>query len=76
MNSKALYLPERFELGLHDKVVLAEFTTASVRALNPLVQAGLMNKAQGPCAAARCDEGTFIISLTVTDPDRKDSKSW
>lgn len=74
-DSKAPYLAERLELGLHDEVVLAELAAARVRALDPLVQAGLVDKAQRPRAATRRDEGALIISLTVTDPDRKDSKS-
>lgn len=72
---QSTYLPERLELGLHDEVVLAELAAARVWALDPLVQAGLVNKAQGPRAATWRDEGAFLISLTVTDPDRKDSKS-
>lgn len=69
------YLAERLELGLHDEVVLAELTAARVRALDPLVQAGLVHEAQCPRAAARRDEGALIVSLTVTDPDRRDSKT-
>lgn len=64
-----LYLPERLELGLHYEVILAELAAACVWALDPLVEAGLMDKAQGPCAATGCDEGALFIPFAVTDSE-------
>lgn len=63
-----LYLPKRLELGLHYEVILAELTASSVRALDPLVETGLVDKAQGSCAATGCDERALLISFAVTDP--------
>lgn len=33
----ASYLAQRFELGLHDELILAQLTAASVGALDPLL---------------------------------------
>lgn len=63
-----LYLPEGFELGLHYEVILAELTAACVWAFDPLVEAGLVDEAQGACAAAGRDEGALLIPFAVTDP--------
>lgn len=62
------YLPKGLELGLHYEVILAELTASCVWALDPLVEAGLVDKAQGSCAATGCDEWALFISFAVTDP--------
>ena len=62
------YLAQWLEFGLHDELILAELAAACVRALDPLLQAGLMDKAQAACAVAWCDQRTLVIPLTVTDP--------
>lgn len=62
------HLAQRLEVGLHDELVIAELTATCVRALDPLVEAGLMHKAQTTSASARGDERTLLVSLTVTDP--------
>lgn len=68
-----LYLPKRLELGLHYEVILAELTASSVWALDPLVETGLVDKAQGSCAATGCDEWALLISFAVTDPGEERS---
>lgn len=62
------YLPEGFEFSLHYEVILAELTAARIWALDPLVETGLVDKAQGARAATGCDERALFIPFTVTDP--------
>lgn len=62
------HLAQRFELGLHDELIFTELTAASVRALDPLLQTGLVDEAQAPCAVAWCDQRALVIPLTVTNP--------
>lgn len=62
------YFSQRLQLGLHDELVLAELTAACVRALDPLLQAGLVHEVQAPCAVAGGDQRALIIPFTVTDP--------
>lgn len=62
------YFSQRLQLGLHDKLVLAELATACVRALDPLLQAGLVHEVEAPCAVARGDQRVLVIPFTVTDP--------
>lgn len=71
-----LYLPEGFELGLHYEVILAELATAGVWALDPLVEAGLVDKAQSARAAAGGDEGALFIPFAVTDPGEDTQPGW
>lgn len=52
---------------MHNEVKFAEFTAASVRALDPLLKAGLVHIAQGAGAVAGGDEGKVWFSLTVAD---------
>lgn len=62
------YLAQWFKLGLHDELIFAELTAASVRALDPLLQTTLVDEAQAPCAVAGCDQRTLVIPFTVTNP--------
>lgn len=62
------YLAQGFKLGLHDELVLAEFAAASVRALDPLLQTGLVDEAKAPRAVAWCDQRALVIPFTVTNP--------
>lgn len=62
------YFSQRLQLGLHDELVLAQLTAARVRALDPLLQAGLVHEVEAPCAVAGRDQRALIIPFTVTDP--------
>lgn len=62
------YLAQWLELGLHDELVLAELTAASVRALDPLLETRLMDEAQASGAVARRDQRALVIAFTVTNP--------
>jgi hypothetical protein len=62
------YFPQRFQLGLHDELVLAEFTAACVRTLDPLLQASLMHEMEAPCAVTGGDQRALVIPFTVADP--------
>lgn len=66
-NASGSHLAQRLQLGLHDELVFAELAAASVGALDPLLQTGLVDEAQASCAVARSDQGT-LVSLTVTNP--------
>lgn len=66
------YFPQRFQLGLHDELVLAELTAACVRALDPLLQASLMHKMEASCTVTGGDQRALIISFTVADPKVED----
>lgn len=66
------YFPQRFQLGLHDELVLAELTAACVRTLDPLLQASLMHKMKASCAVTGGDQRAFVISFTVADPVAED----
>lgn len=52
---------------MHDELELAELAAARVRALDPLLQAGLVDPAQGAGAEARGDEGQVDVALAVAD---------
>jgi hypothetical protein len=75
-STQFLYLPEGLKLGLHYEVIFAKLAAACVWALDPLVEAGLVDKAQGPCAAAGGDEGALFIALTMTDPAEEHSRQY
>ena len=62
------HFSQRLQLGLHDELVLAQLAAARVRALDPLLQAGLMHEVEAPCAAAGRDQRALVIPFTVTDP--------
>ena len=62
------YFPQRLQLGLHDELVLAQLAAARVRALDPLLQAGLVHEVEAPCAVAGRDQMALVIPFTVTDP--------
>lgn len=62
------HLAQRLELGLHDELVFAQLAAASVGALDPLLQTGLVDEAQAPRAVARCDQRALVISFAVTNP--------
>lgn len=62
------YFSQRLQLGLHDEFVLAQLTAARVRALDPLLQAGLVHEVEAPCAVAGRDQRALVIPFTVTDP--------
>lgn len=62
------YFPQRLQLGLHDELVLAKLTAARVRALDPLLQAGLVHEVEAPRAVAGRDQRALVIPFTVTDP--------
>lgn len=62
------YFPQRFQLGLHDELVLAEFTAACIRTLDPLLQASLVHKMEASCTVAGGDQRVLIIAFTVADP--------
>lgn len=66
-----VYLTQRFEFCLHYEIVFTEFTAACVRALDPLVQTGLVYETQRPNASARSDEWTVVVPFTVADPERR-----
>ena len=61
------YLPERFDLCVHDEVELAELAAPGVRTLDPLLQAGLVHVTQGAGAVAGGDEGEVGLPLAVAD---------
>lgn len=61
------HLAQRLELGLHDELVFAELAAARVRALDPLLQTGLVHEAQASRAVARRDQGT-LVPFTVANP--------
>lgn len=65
---KCVHLAEGLEFGLHNEVIFTEFTAARVWALDPLLQAGLMDKPQTSCTVAGCYQRALIIPLTVTNP--------
>lgn len=67
------YFSQRLQLGLHDELVLAELAAARVRALDPLLQAGLVHEVEAPCAAAGGDQRAVLIPFTVADPGQEDS---
>lgn len=52
---------------MHDEVELAELAAAGVRALDPLLQAGLVDIAEGAGAVTGGDEGKVRLSLAVAD---------
>lgn len=62
------HLAQRLELGLHDELVFAQLAAASVGALDPLLQTGLVDEAQAPRAVAWCDQRALIIPFAVTNP--------
>lgn len=67
------YFSQRLQLGLHDELVLAELAAARVRALDPLLQAGLVHEVEAPCAAAGGDQRAVLVPFTVADPGQEDS---
>ena len=69
------YFSQRLQLDLHDELVLAELTAARVRALDPLLQAGLVHEVEAPCAAAGGDQRALVIPFTVADPAAKEGQS-
>lgn len=67
-NCKCIHLAEGLEFGLHNEVIFTEFTAACVWALDPLLQAGLMDKPQTSSTVAGCYQRALFIPLTVTNP--------
>lgn len=63
-----MYLAQRFEFGFHNEVEFTEFTAACIRGFNPLVETGLVDKAQASCAATRRNQPAVVVPLTVADP--------
>lgn len=59
---------QRFELGLHHEVELAELAAAGVGGFDPLVEAALVDEAQAARAATRHYQRTVVLALTVADP--------
>lgn len=68
------HLAQRLELGLHDELVFTELAAAGVRALDPLLQTGLVDEAQASRAVAWRDQGT-LVSFTVTNPAGAEGQS-
>ena len=64
------YLEQGFELCLHDEVILAEFTAARVRGLDPLVETRPVDEAQAARAPARRNQRVLLLSLAVADSAR------
>lgn len=73
--TRARYLAQRFELGLHDELVFTQLAAAGVGALDPLLQTALVDEAQAPCAVAGGDQRTLVIAFTVANPASAREKS-
>lgn len=63
------YLSQRLQFCLHDELVLAQFTASRVRALDPLLQAGLVHKMKTSRTVTGGNQRALIISFTVTYPE-------
>lgn len=73
-NASGSHLAQRLELGLHDELVFTELAAAGVGALDPLLQTGLVDKAQASRAVAWRDQGT-LVPFTVTNPARAEGQN-
>lgn len=63
------YLPQRLQFSLHDELILAQFTAPRIRALDPLLQAGLVHKMKTSRTVTGGNQRALIISFTVTYPE-------
>lgn len=67
------YLAQWLQPCLHDELVLAQLTAACIRALDPLLQTGLVHEVQAARAVAWCDQRALVIALAVADPGGREN---
>lgn len=70
------YFFEWFDLCLHHKWELAELTVFHIWALDPALEAALVDVLEWSWAATWCDKGCLTISLAMTYPKEEKCIYW